>query len=89
MRPVVSPAVTADLESRPEPDVSYDDELQITGPKGSVMIINGSLWHASSANHTDHARVCLLGFFCRAFMKPQQDQQKIVSERLSRVRRRR
>ena len=68
------------LESRPEPGVNYDDELQIIGPKGSVMIINGSLWHASSANHTDRARVCLLGFFCRAFMKPQQDQQKIVSE---------
>ena len=67
------------LEAIPESGVSYDDELQITGPKGSVMIINGSLWHASSANHTDRARVCLLGFFCRAFMKPQQDQQKIVS----------
>ena len=34
MRPVVFPAVTADLKSRPEPGVSYDDELQITGPKG-------------------------------------------------------
>ena len=68
------------LESRPEPDVKYDDEVQITGPKGSVMIINGSLWHGSSMNHTDRDRVCLLGFFCRAFMKPQQDQQKIVSE---------
>ena len=67
------------LEAIPESGVSYDDELQITGPKGSVMIINGSLWHASSANHTDRARVCLLGFFCRAFMKPQQDQQRIVS----------
>ena len=68
------------VNSRPEPGVGYDDELQITGPKGSVMIINGSLWHASSANYTDRARVCLLGFFCRSFMKPQQDQQKIVSE---------
>ena len=67
------------LEAIPEPGVKYDDGVQITGPKGSVMIINGSLWHASSANHTDRARVCLLGFFCRAFMKPQQDQQKIVS----------
>ena len=67
------------LEAIPESGVKYDDGVQITGPKGSVMIINGSLWHASSANHTDRARVCLLGFFCRAFMKPQQDQQKIVS----------
>ncbi len=58
----------------------YDDELQVTGPKGSVMITNGALWHASSANRTDRERVCLLGFFCRAFLKPQQDQIRIVSD---------
>ncbi len=68
------------LEALPEPGERYDDELQVTGPKGSVMIINGALWHASSANRTDRERVCLLGFFCRAFLKPQQDQVRIVSD---------
>ena len=68
------------LEALPEPGVRYDDEVQITGARGSVMIMNGALWHASSANRTDRERVCLLGFFCRAFLKPQQDQIRIVSD---------
>ncbi|MCZ6677142.1 MAG: phytanoyl-CoA dioxygenase family protein [Candidatus Poribacteria bacterium] len=70
------------LEARPEPNVQYDDEVQITAPKGSVMIINGSVWHGSSANHTNRDRVALLGFFCRAFLKPQQDHLKIVSQKV-------
>jgi ectoine hydroxylase-related dioxygenase (phytanoyl-CoA dioxygenase family) len=68
------------LEAMPEPGVEYDDEVQIPGPKGSVLIVNGSAWHGSSANHTDRDRVALLGFFCRAFMKPQQDHSKLVSD---------
>ena len=48
--------------------------------QSSVVIIDGALWHASSANRTDRERVCLLGFFCRAFLKPQQDQIRIVSD---------
>ncbi len=68
------------LKGGPEPDVKYDDEVQVCGSKGSVMIVNGALWHGSSANHTDVDRVGLLGFFCRAFMKPQQDHLKLASE---------
>lgn len=68
------------LEAMPAPGVEYDDEVQIPGPKGSVLIVNGSAWHGSSANHTDRDRVALLGFFCRAFMKPQQDHSKLVSD---------
>ena len=68
------------LEGGPEPGVKYDDEVQVCGPKGSVLIVNGALWHASSANHTDGDRVGLLGFFCRSFMKPQQDHLKLASD---------
>jgi ectoine hydroxylase-related dioxygenase (phytanoyl-CoA dioxygenase family) len=68
------------LEALPEPGAQYDDETQMTGPKGSVMIINGAVWHGSSTNRTHRERVALLGFFCRAFMKPQQDHLKIVSQ---------
>ncbi len=68
------------LAAMPEPGVEYDDEVQIPGPKGSVLIVNGSAWHGSSANHTNWDRVALLGFFCRAFMKPQQDHSKLVSD---------
>ena len=66
------------LEDGPEPEVEYD-EMQVTGPKGTVMIINGALWHASAANRTERQRICLLGFFCRAVLKPQQNQLDLVS----------
>ena len=68
------------LEGGPEPEDNYDDEVQICGPRGSVLIVNGALWHGSSANHTDGDRVGLLGFFCRSFMKPQQDHLKLASD---------
>ena len=68
------------LEAMPQAGVEYDDSVQIPGPKGSVLIVNGSTWHGSSANHTDGDRVALLGFFCRSFMKPQQDHFKLVSD---------
>lgn len=68
------------LEGGPEPDIKYDDEVQVCGSKGSVLIVNGALWHGSSANHTDEDRVGLLGFFCRSFMKPQQDHLKLASD---------
>lgn len=68
------------LEGGPEPDIKYEDEVQICGSKGSVLIVNGALWHGSSANHTNQDRVGLLGFFCRSFMKPQQDHLKLASD---------
>ena len=74
------PAGHRRLEETPEFGVEYDDEIQICGSKGSVLIVNGGVWHGSSANRTDHDRVGLLGFFCRAFMKPQQDHLKLISD---------
>ncbi len=55
------------------------EPVQVTGRAGSVTIIHGSIWHGSGANTTDRHRVCLLGFFTRAVMKPQQDQMRLAS----------
>ena len=68
------------LETMPKDCERYDDEIQVIGPKGAVMIMNGALWHGSSANQSERDRVCLLGFFCRAFLKTQQDQIRLVSD---------
>ena len=73
------PASHLRLEALPEAGVEYDDEQQICGSRGSVLIVNGSVWHGSSENRTDKPRVALLGFFCRSILKPQQDHLKIVS----------
>ena len=68
------------LEALPEPYVEYDDELQICGPRGSVLIVNGAIWHGSSVNRTNESRVGLLGFFCRSILKPQQAHLELVSD---------
>ncbi len=68
------------LDVLPDSEKTYDDKVQITGPKGSVLILNGAVWHGSSANRTESERVGLLGFFCRSFLKPQQNHLELVSE---------
>ena len=68
------------LEAMPEPGIEYTDELQICGPRGSVLIVNGAIWHGSSKNVTHEPRVGLLGFFCRSILKPQQAHLKLVSD---------
>ena len=60
------------LTEKPYPDTDYSDSVQILGKKGSVLIIDGAVWHGSAANYTNQDRVGLLGFFCRSMMKPQQ-----------------
>ena len=68
------------LEAFPESGVEYADELQICGPRGSVLIVNGAIWHGSSENRTNEPRVGLLGFFCRSILKPQQAHLNLVSD---------
>ena len=70
------------LEVLPESGVEYADEEQICGTRGSVLIVNGAVWHGSSENRSDKPRVALLGFFCRSILKPQQDHLKIVSDKV-------
>ena len=67
------------LKALPESGVEYADELQICGPRGSVLIVNGAIWHGSSENKTNAPRVGLLGFFCRSILKPQQAHMNLVS----------
>ena len=68
------------LEALPEPGVEYDDALQMCGPRGSVLIVNGAIWHGSSENRTNEPRVGLLGFFCRSILKPQQAHLELISD---------
>ena len=58
---------------------TYDDIIQVTGKKGDIIIVHGHIWHSSGENRTDQNRVALLGFFCRSFMKPQQDHLRLIA----------
>ncbi len=68
------------LEALPQSGVAYADKVQVCGPRGSVLIVNGAIWHGSSENRTNEPRVGLLGFFCRSILKPQQAHLKLVSD---------
>ena len=68
------------LIEQPQSGVEYEDAVQVEGAKGSVMIMNGAIWHRSGTNTTERDRVALLGFFCRSFLKPQQDHLSIVDQ---------
>ena len=51
----------------------HPDEVRLRAPKGSVFLFNGATWHATGANTTDRARICLICFCCRSFLKPMFD----------------
>ena len=68
------------LVETPQQGVEYEDAIQAQGPRGSVMIMNGAIWHRSGTNRTDRDRAALLGFFCRSFLKPQQDHISLVGD---------
>jgi len=54
---------------------SYPGERLITGKAGTVIIMNGHMWHAGTSNRTAHPRRALHVYFTR-WDKPQQQYQK-------------
>lgn len=62
----------------PDPEKAYDDVIQLDAQQGDIVVFHGATWHGSGANHTEQERMILLGFFCRSFVKPQQDQFKLA-----------
>ncbi len=77
-RALRKPELTKSEKNQLDTGVEYTDALQICGPRGSVLIVNGAIWHGSSENRTNAPRVGLLGFFCRSILKPQQAHLKLV-----------
>jgi len=58
-----------------DPAATHPDEVLITGPAGSVVVMNTHAWHGGTANRTAGHRRALHGFYCRRD-KPQQQYQK-------------
>jgi ectoine hydroxylase-related dioxygenase (phytanoyl-CoA dioxygenase family) len=53
----------------------HPEEVLLTAPAGSVVVMNTHAWHGGTANRTSHHRRALHAFYCR-FDKPQQQYQK-------------
>jgi hypothetical protein len=58
-----------------DPAAPHPDEVLVTGPAGSVVVMNTHAWHGGTANHTDRPRRALHSFYCR-YDQPQQQYQK-------------
>ena len=50
------------------------DTVAVTGPAGTAMVFHGALWHQTGANRTtDQKRHGILTYYCRPFMRPQEN----------------
>lgn len=58
-----------------DPRAPHPDEVLVTGPAGTVVIMNAHCWHGGTANRTARPRRALHSFYCRRD-KPQQQWQK-------------
>ena len=51
--------------------------MLITGPAGTVAVMNAHLWHGGTDNRTAASRTAIHAFYCRSD-KPQQQHQKTL-----------
>jgi ectoine hydroxylase-related dioxygenase (phytanoyl-CoA dioxygenase family) len=58
-----------------DPAAPHPDEVLVTGPAGSVVVMNTHAWHGGTANRTNRPRRALHSFYCR-YDQPQQQYQK-------------
>ncbi len=58
-----------------DPLAPHPDQILLTGPAGSVAVMNAHMWHGGTANRTAAPRLAMHGFYCRSD-KPQQQYQK-------------
>jgi ectoine hydroxylase-related dioxygenase (phytanoyl-CoA dioxygenase family) len=66
----------------PDPSSPHSDEEIITGPAGTVVVMNAHAWHGGTANRTDSPRTALHAFYARRDKPQQQYQRELLSERV-------
>jgi ectoine hydroxylase-related dioxygenase (phytanoyl-CoA dioxygenase family) len=62
-------------ETVADPVAPHPEQVLLTAPAGSVIVMNTHAWHGGTANRTANHRRALHAFYCR-FDKPQQQYQK-------------
>jgi ectoine hydroxylase-related dioxygenase (phytanoyl-CoA dioxygenase family) len=56
-----------DLTDPPTPTVAAE------GPAGTAVVFDGRIWHGTGANRTDAKRHVLLAYYCRPFVRQQEN----------------
>lgn len=58
-----------------DPTAAHPDEVMVTAPAGTVVVMNAHMWHGGTANRTAAQRRAMHAFYCRGD-KPQQQYQR-------------
>lgn len=53
--------------------VEWPPTIAATGPAGTALVFDGRLWHGTGANMTDKDRPGLFTYYCRAFIRQQEN----------------
>lgn len=67
-----------------EPLAPHPDEMLMTAPAGTVVVMNAHLWHGGTENRTAAPRRALHAFYCRRDKPQQQYQKKLLREETQR-----
>ncbi|HET8549071.1 MAG TPA: phytanoyl-CoA dioxygenase family protein [Bryobacteraceae bacterium] len=62
----------------PDPMAPHPDEVLITAPAGTIVVMNTHAWHGGTANRTGHPRRAVHGFYTRWDKAQQQYQKKLL-----------
>lgn len=62
----------------PDPESVHPEEILVTAPAGTVVIMNAHLWHGGTENRTGAPRRALHGFYCRHDIPQQQYQKALI-----------
>jgi ectoine hydroxylase-related dioxygenase (phytanoyl-CoA dioxygenase family) len=65
-------------DEMPDLTAAHPDQIQLTGPAGTVVIFNSHLWHGGTQNRTDNPRRALHSYFTRRHLPQQLDQQAYI-----------
>ncbi len=61
-----------------DPKAQHPDEVLVTAPAGTVVVMNAHAWHGGTANRTDAHRRAMHGFYCRRDVPQQQYQKRLL-----------
>lgn len=71
-------------EALEDPAAPHPQEVLLTGPAGTVVIMNAHMWHGATANRTDRHRRAMHAFYCRSDKPQQQYQKQLLSPEVQR-----
>jgi ectoine hydroxylase-related dioxygenase (phytanoyl-CoA dioxygenase family) len=61
-----------------DPYAPHPEEELVTGPAGTLVVMNAHVWHGGTANRTPQERRALHSFFCRRDIPQQQYQKRLL-----------